>query len=600
MRALAPPGRTKNGTRHHSAARRSRAGGPSLAWSRRPRDVAVETQISGSGVLARDRVAIARVLLTAGQVEPAEIELERAGRPGRRRARRAQPARPGQAHARPPVRGIRCWTAVRAKSPHLETALLALGALQTTSRRTDARTRASCPCSRDRGPTAPRAPRGGAGAAPVLEARPREAVRVLEHVARREKRARPGPLQARRVRPRLDRGGVRRRARARGTSRRSATRPASDDVDRLLFLGASTSARTSPPSSTRRSRSTASSSSASRRRASSAARDRLRASRRARRGPHWRDRHLAAFQRRLGTPTYEELLTASSLYPIRLEALRRVAVEASTPPPTAPEEERDRALVALLGADRAGGRERLDAVCASPGRRRATGRCSATCAGRRDRRPTPPRLVRGPRAGARSPRRDRDPRSPPRRRRLEGRRGRARACARAGSGRSSARCSRPSARGRTDRRSNSARLAPARAHGAILELDEPAERHERRAEAARRRAGSRRPRATRRPRTTCSGRPKGLIHEIWAARTRVDAGRGGGARRLGPPREPRAPISARSSGTSSTRRACTPSTASRIAAANFADYRYSFKVTKEDEPSSGASAGLPCAIAFLP
>jgi hypothetical protein len=29
------------------------------------------------------------------------------------------------------------------------------------------------------------------------------------------------------------------------------------------------------------------------------------------------------------------------------------------------------------------------------------------------------------------------------------------------------------------------------------------------------------------------------------------------------------------------------------------DHRYRFKVTKEDEPSSGESAGLPCALAFL-
>lgn len=94
------------------------------------------------------------------------------------------------------------------------------------------------------------------------------------------------------------------------------------------------------------------------------------------------------------------------------------------------------------------------------------------------------------------------------------------------------------------------------------------------------------------------GRPKGLIHEVWASRTRAPDGHGG-----------RLEDSDLLGNLAPDLRLMVRNLfdASRVyvnlkfphRCAQLDQYRYSFKVTKEDEPSSGASAGLPVALAWV-
>jgi Lon protease (S16) C-terminal proteolytic domain len=95
------------------------------------------------------------------------------------------------------------------------------------------------------------------------------------------------------------------------------------------------------------------------------------------------------------------------------------------------------------------------------------------------------------------------------------------------------------------------------------------------------------------------GRPSGLIHEVWATRERPAAGQAGGMLRrddiLGAVTdELRDSVRNVFLAVREYARAKFPHRTRDIL-----DYNYCYKVTKEDEPSSGVSAGIPTALAFL-
>jgi hypothetical protein len=94
------------------------------------------------------------------------------------------------------------------------------------------------------------------------------------------------------------------------------------------------------------------------------------------------------------------------------------------------------------------------------------------------------------------------------------------------------------------------------------------------------------------------GRTQGLIHEVWASREPAPAGRGGALSRDDILGNLTAEMKDNVRNTFLAVR--------EFALARFPhvtrdlhDYAYAYKVTKEDEPSGGASAGLPTALAFL-
>ncbi len=92
------------------------------------------------------------------------------------------------------------------------------------------------------------------------------------------------------------------------------------------------------------------------------------------------------------------------------------------------------------------------------------------------------------------------------------------------------------------------------------------------------------------------GRPKGLIHEVWAARKPAEHGRGGFLEEILGNLTPEMIQTVRNTFLSVREyaRAKWPEQTRDIL-----DYSYTYKVTKEDEPSGGLSAGLPSALAFL-
>ena len=94
------------------------------------------------------------------------------------------------------------------------------------------------------------------------------------------------------------------------------------------------------------------------------------------------------------------------------------------------------------------------------------------------------------------------------------------------------------------------------------------------------------------------GKGKGLIHEVWAERQPTAEGKGGAlpdALILGNlSRELRTNVL----NTFVAARAYARVKFPRLAR-DILDYNYAFKMTKEDEPSGGLSAGLPTALAFL-
>src|SRR5262249_49947714 len=93
-----------------------------------------------------------------------------------------------------------------------------------------------------------------------------------------------------------------------------------------------------------------------------------------------------------------------------------------------------------------------------------------------------------------------------------------------------------------------------------------------------------------------AGRAKGLVHEVWAARRPAPPGRGGFLDEIlgGVTPELEQVVRNVFFSVREYARAKLPQQT-----AGFLDYNYSYKMTKEDEPSSGASAGLPSALAFL-
>lgn len=92
------------------------------------------------------------------------------------------------------------------------------------------------------------------------------------------------------------------------------------------------------------------------------------------------------------------------------------------------------------------------------------------------------------------------------------------------------------------------------------------------------------------------GRAHGIVHEVWAARRPVSPGRGGFLDEVLGNLTPEMSQSARNTFLSVREyaRAKWPHRTEAIL-----DYDYAFKVTKDDEPSGGLSAGLPSALAFL-
>lgn len=94
------------------------------------------------------------------------------------------------------------------------------------------------------------------------------------------------------------------------------------------------------------------------------------------------------------------------------------------------------------------------------------------------------------------------------------------------------------------------------------------------------------------------GKSKGLIHELWAERHPVEPGRGGG---LDPSALHGNLAPELVEGTRNAFVAIRQYTRTKFPhlTRDIDAYRYSFKVTKEDEPSGGLSAGLPTALAFF-
>jgi Lon protease (S16) C-terminal proteolytic domain len=93
-----------------------------------------------------------------------------------------------------------------------------------------------------------------------------------------------------------------------------------------------------------------------------------------------------------------------------------------------------------------------------------------------------------------------------------------------------------------------------------------------------------------------AGRAKGLVHEVWAARKPVAPGHGGFLDETLGNMTPELTQAVRNTflAVREYARANLPHLTGDIL-----DFNYSYKITKEDEPSGGLSAGLPTALAFL-
>ncbi len=92
------------------------------------------------------------------------------------------------------------------------------------------------------------------------------------------------------------------------------------------------------------------------------------------------------------------------------------------------------------------------------------------------------------------------------------------------------------------------------------------------------------------------GKAKGLIHEVWAARRAAAPGRGGFLEEILGNLTPEMTQAVRNTFLS-VREYAQAKWPHRTG--DILDYSYTYKVTKEDEPSGGLSAGLPSALAFL-
>jgi ATP-dependent Lon protease len=92
------------------------------------------------------------------------------------------------------------------------------------------------------------------------------------------------------------------------------------------------------------------------------------------------------------------------------------------------------------------------------------------------------------------------------------------------------------------------------------------------------------------------GKAKGLIHEIWVARRPAAPGRGGQLTEVLGNLTPEMVQGVRNAFLSV--REFAEAKLPHLAGSIF-EFDYTYKVTKEDEPSGGLSAGLPTALAFL-
>jgi predicted Zn-dependent protease len=94
------------------------------------------------------------------------------------------------------------------------------------------------------------------------------------------------------------------------------------------------------------------------------------------------------------------------------------------------------------------------------------------------------------------------------------------------------------------------------------------------------------------------GKTKGLVHQIWVTRKAVGPGRGGS---LGSEDILGNVTAEMRQGIRNTFLSVREYARSRFPehTADILDYDYAYKITKEDEPSGGLSAGLPTALAFL-
>lgn len=92
------------------------------------------------------------------------------------------------------------------------------------------------------------------------------------------------------------------------------------------------------------------------------------------------------------------------------------------------------------------------------------------------------------------------------------------------------------------------------------------------------------------------GKARGIVHEVWAARRPAQAGRGGYLEEVLGNLTPEMTQVVRN--TFASVREYAQAKWPHVTG-DFHDYAYSYKVTKEDEPSGGLSAGLPTALAFL-
>lgn len=92
------------------------------------------------------------------------------------------------------------------------------------------------------------------------------------------------------------------------------------------------------------------------------------------------------------------------------------------------------------------------------------------------------------------------------------------------------------------------------------------------------------------------GKARGLIHEVWATRRPAERGRGGFLEEILGNLAPEMIQAVRNTflSTREYARARWP-----LQTRDLLDYGYAYKVTKDDEPSGGLSAGLPTALAFL-
>jgi len=95
-----------------------------------------------------------------------------------------------------------------------------------------------------------------------------------------------------------------------------------------------------------------------------------------------------------------------------------------------------------------------------------------------------------------------------------------------------------------------------------------------------------------------AGRINGLIHEVWATREMATAGQGGVLRRDDILGNLTAEMRDNVRNTFLAAREYAQAKLPHLTR-DILDYNYSYKVTKEDEPSGGTSAGLPTALAFL-